>query len=178
MGKKTRNREILNILHSNNQESIIKFVKEKELFKTKPPVCANRNCKGYDVKQMSLSPRKSHKDQYNWRCMSCLTYKSIKTGSFFEDFKITIAQVLLLIYNWCKQTPHETGAEEVVCNRSVVGTCYKRLRNKCVKINQNSKTILGGKGRQVEIDESLFVRVKHHKGKDLKTSTSVSLWSL
>ena len=69
MGKKTRIREILNILHSNNQESILKFVKEKELIQTKPPVCANRNCKSYGVKQMSLSPRKSHKDQYNWRCM-------------------------------------------------------------------------------------------------------------
>jgi len=168
MGKKNRNREILNILHSNNQEQIVNFVKEKELIQTTPPLCANKNCKGFGTKQMSFSPRKSHKDQYNWRCMTCLTYKSIRTNSFFEDFKLTIAQVLLLIYNWCKQTPHDTVAEEVVCDRAVVGTCYKRLRKKCAKINQNSKITLGGEGRQVEIDESLFVRVKHHKGKDLR----------
>jgi hypothetical protein len=45
---------------------------------------------------MSLSPRKSHKDQYNWRCMSCLTYKSIRTGSFFEDFEKFIFDMEIL----------------------------------------------------------------------------------
>ncbi len=29
------------------------------------------------------------------------------------------------------------------------------------------KIVLGGVGKVVEIDESLFVKVKHHKGKDL-----------
>ncbi len=42
--------------------------------------------------------------------------------------------------------------------------CYKQ----CTKINQNSKKTFGEDGRQVEIDESIFVRDKHHKGKDLK----------
>ena len=63
MGEKTRNREILNILHSNNKEQIVNFFKEKELIQTTPPLCANKNCKGFGTKQMSFSPRKSHKDQ-------------------------------------------------------------------------------------------------------------------
>ena len=58
MGKKTRNREILNILHSNNQEQIVNFVKEKELIQTTPPLCANKNCKVYGIKQATFSPRK------------------------------------------------------------------------------------------------------------------------
>ena len=47
------------------------------------------------------------------------------------------------------------------------------MRKFCAKIDQN--IILGGPRRQVEIDESLFVRVKHHKGKDLRHE---QVWAL
>ena len=57
MGKKTRNRETSGILNSDNQEEIIKFVKEKELIQLKPSICSNKNCKCYGVKQMSLTAR-------------------------------------------------------------------------------------------------------------------------
>ena len=38
----------------------------------------------------------------------------------------------------------------------------------CTKISQDSKKTFGEDGRQVEIDEFIFVRDKHHKGEDLK----------
>ncbi len=39
----------------------------------------------------------------------------------------------------------------VVCDRAVVETCYKRLGSKRLKINKNSKIIVRGVDRQVEI---------------------------
>jgi hypothetical protein len=33
---------------------------------------------------------------------------------------------------------------------------------------RKNKIMLGGKGKVVEIDESLLAKVKHHRGKDLK----------
>ena len=57
MGKKTINRETFRILNSDYQEEIVKFLKEKELIQLKPPICSNKKCKFYGVKQMSLTPR-------------------------------------------------------------------------------------------------------------------------
>ena len=45
-----------------------------------------------------------------------------------------------------------------------VGSVYQRLRFICSSINKKTKITLGGPTRVVEIDESLFIRVKHHKG--------------
>ncbi|CAF1063061.1 unnamed protein product [Brachionus calyciflorus] len=45
---------------------------------------------------------------------------------------------------------------------------YSKLRQACsLKLDKENLT-LGGIGRIVEIDESLYCKVKHHKGKDLK----------
>lgn len=168
MGKKTRIRDILKIISGDNDEELMKFIKEKNLIRVNPPMCENRKCKHFGVRPMQWTKRPNHIDKFSWRCTSCTTYKSIRTNSFFSYFKIAITQILMLVYSWCKQTSHETAAEEIGCSRPVISACYKRMRKLCAKINQKANIILGGPGRQVEIDESLFVRVKHHKGKDLR----------
>ncbi len=58
----------------------------------------------------------------------------------------------------------EEVAKLVDCSRSTVGIVYQRLRYICSTVNKKTKITLGGYGRTVEIDESLFIRVKHHKG--------------
>ncbi|CAF1034829.1 unnamed protein product [Brachionus calyciflorus] len=50
----------------------------------------------------------------------------------------------------------------------VINRCFKLMRFLCRKKINKDELILGGNGQVIEIDESLFVRVKHGKGKDLK----------
>jgi hypothetical protein len=42
------------------------------------------------------------------------------------------------------------------------------FRNSAVKDLDKENLVVGGNRMVVEIDESCFVKVKHHKGKDLK----------
>ena len=46
MGKKTRNREILGLLNSKNNEKICQFAKENNLIRNEAPFCENKNCNG------------------------------------------------------------------------------------------------------------------------------------
>ena len=154
------------LLNEGDQAKIIAYVKDKKLIKTQPPICENERCEGYQERKLTWSNRKSVKDKYSWRCTICCTHKSIREGSFFYNIRISICQTLILIYYWCLQTmSQDTVAELVGCSRSTVISIYKRLRFVSTKINKQTKVTLGGQGRIVEIDESLFIRVKHHKGK-------------
>ena len=76
--------------------------------------------------------------------------------------------MFLTIFNWCLQIDQETTAEELGCDRNVVGSVFQRIRLVVVNALKKTPIVLGGPNRIVEIDESLFVRVKHGKGKDLR----------
>lgn len=54
------------------------------------------------------------------------------------------------------------------CGRTTVSRYFKALRQLCTIDLDRENSMLGGQSVVVEIDESLFARVKHHKGKDLK----------
>jgi hypothetical protein len=166
MGKSARNRQTLAILNEGNQETIVNYMKENKLLNTEvSPVCQNEKCEGFQTRKMQWTVRKSVKECFSWRCTKCGTHKSIKDGSFFQGTRLLFSQTLLLIFYWCMQTiSQEEVAKLVDCSRSTVGTVYQRLRFICSSVNKMTKITLGGYGRTVEIDESLFIRVKHHKG--------------
>ena len=49
-----------------------------------------------------------------------------------------------------------------------MSSIFQRIRLVVVNALKKTPIVLGGSNRIVEIDESLFVRVKHGKGKDLR----------
>ena len=166
MGIKTRSRETLALLNGDDKKAIIDYCLDQKLIQD-VPFCDNSNCKFYKTKKMSLASRPGTADGFSWRCTHCTSHKSIKAKSFFEYFRSPISTILLLLHYWSLQTlTHETVAELVECTRQTVGSAYQRFRYICAKDNKENKIKLGGQGRVVEIDESLFIRVKHHKGKD------------
>ncbi|RMZ99659.1 putative transposase-like protein [Brachionus plicatilis] len=61
----------------------------------------------------------------------------------------------------------DLNLQEKVCDH-LVSTLFYRLRQLCSLGIGKEDLKLGGSGKKVEIDESLYARVKFHKGKDLK----------
>ena len=119
----------------------------------------------------AMSLRKVKKtDGWWWRCSpkNCQKTKSIRAGTFFFESKIHLWEVLLLIFNFAFEFLNTT-------TRNLVGTVsthtignYKRRLRLIILTMFNKKNIkLGGEGRIVEIDESLFIKVKHNRGRDM-----------
>jgi hypothetical protein len=72
------------------------------------------------------------------------------------------------MYHWSVRTPIRTIEKELTISRATVITWFQMFRNLAVKDLDKENLVVGGNRMVVEIDESLFVKVKHHKGKDLK----------
>ncbi|CAF1104610.1 unnamed protein product [Brachionus calyciflorus] len=108
-----------------------------------------------------------------WRCNSCTTYKSVYESSFFSLFKKSPKIIIAIIKCWAAQmTVSKTcqliqlHSNENVGNDMVSCLIYK-MRQICTLSLDKSNIKLGGVGHIVEIDESLYAKVKHWKSKDL-----------
>lgn len=54
------------------------------------------------IRQMILKEMQNTTDGYIWACplSNCRTCRSVMVGSFFEDFNISLAKWLYIIYLW------------------------------------------------------------------------------
>ena len=57
--------------------------------------------------------------------------------------------------------------EDTSATRQTIGKTFNHLRNVCTLAIEKPNIKLGGPGHIVEIDESLFAKVKYNRGKDL-----------
>ena len=161
----------------------IKDLEEFKIFKTlsvigcvyASQVCSNKNCPKYQ-KYMDLRLRSRGKDSIKhltWRCSAnkCGTYKSIWDGSFFSLFRKPIKLIIVLIKCWSAQLTItktcsivEMNFEEKLSENMVLGL-FEKLRQICSLSIDKKNIMLGGYGKVIEIDESLYAKVKHWKGK-------------
>jgi hypothetical protein len=65
------------------------------------------------------------------------------------------------------QTRQTDTSDLLERDRGTIGQIHQKIRLVTSRQIDKSNIVLGGVGKVVEIDESLFVKVKHHKGKDL-----------
>ncbi|CAF0808584.1 unnamed protein product [Brachionus calyciflorus] len=108
------------------------------------------------------------------RFKTCTTYSSIYSDSFFGLFRKPIKLVLAIIKCWSVQLTVAKVKAVIEMNFNqklsdgMIISLYTKLRQACsLKLDKENLT-LGGIGRIVEIIVSLYCKVKHHKGKDLK----------
>ncbi|CAF0826290.1 unnamed protein product [Brachionus calyciflorus] len=102
-----------------------------------------------------------------WSC-SCGRRKSIRTNSFFSQFSLSLKIILKLILYWALQMEQIDQAKLLGISRPTIISFQQRLRLIACKALDKNSLKLGGKNKIVEIDESLFIKFKHFKGKDLK----------
>lgn len=99
-------------------------------------------------------------------CEKC-NVKSIKVGSYFEFCRV-LHPMLKLIFNFINNVNHSTTSKLTGLARQTIGDYYQRFRYLCsIDLNKDQIT-LGGMGKIIEIDESMFAKIKHNRGKDLK----------
>ena len=83
----------------------------------------------------------------------CRKRRSIRAGSFFEDSKIPLSHWLYIIFLWSIDESNKKVSLLTGFSLLTVITALQRLRDIC-SLHGNVK--LGGRGKTVEIDESMF----------------------
>ena len=115
--------------------------------------------------------KKSKKtDGWWWRCSpkGCQKTKSLRAGTFFFENKIQLWQVLILIFNFAFEFLNTTVAQLVGVSAHTIAAYKRRIRLIILTIFNKNGIQIGGPGKIVEIDESLFIKVKHNRGADTR----------
>lgn len=117
---------------------------------------------------MVLKERQNTPDGFIWECPSknCRRRRSIRTGSFFEDSKIPLGQWLYVIFLWSIDESNKRLSLLTGLSLRTVVTTLEKLRNVCSWKILNGNIKLGGRGKTVEIDESMFgAKRKYNRGR-------------
>lgn len=120
--------------------------------------------------EMILTKKERVINKYIWRCRirkqsdSHDIERGMLVGSRFEDSKIPLKNILLIIYEWSFSTTIKNVAEKVGNDRKSVSRIYKKLRGLCKNFYEQNHLILGGQNLVVQIDESKFVKLKNNRG--------------
>ena len=97
-------------------------------------------------------------DGCGWRCGQCYTFKSIRHNSFFSKSRLSLQKWLLLMHLWSRDCPVTDAAREAQITEKSAIQVYQYFRDACSwqQVNYDPPVSLGGTGRVVAIDESLF----------------------
>ena len=109
--------------------------------------------------------------------MECSNWKSSRYGSYFENTRIPIYKIVKIIHCFITSVKIEQACQIVQLSKSTVIDWFQRFRYLTALDLDKKEIKLGGKSKIVEIDESMYARVKHFKGKDLQyMSKKKQLW--
>jgi transposase-like protein len=150
-------------LECKNELEMIKFFQSIGIIGTRAQVCKKCNV------EMKLKEKDSNIDKYAWKCTknSCGTTSSIRNGTFLEQFNKSLHTFLKMVYHWAVRTPQKVISKELDISRNTITAWQQKFTLIAVKEFDRKNFVLGGRNSVVEVDESLFIKVKHHKGKDL-----------
>ena len=91
---------------------------------------------------------------------------SVRDGSFFEKSKLPISKLLHCIYLWALETSVISATAQLAVSARTLVDFYNFLREVCSAALIRNPVQLGGPGRIVQIDESLFAhKPKYHRGR-------------
>ena len=135
--------EFVQMAERNNQHEILNFLQAFSLIKQE------QTCpKDHQMKIKARSLKKINHWRYYWRCpkKKCQTYKSIKSGSFFEEGTTPIAQVLLIIADWVQNTN-----QKLVCGISSTTISLYNKRIRYIITNEVGSIRIGSPDLRVEV---------------------------
>jgi len=92
--------------------------------------------------------------------------------SFLEGAKISTAKFLYLVFYWSTKTSLQTTVHHLDISSRTAVDYYQYLRDICSWKLINHPIQLGGPGKEVQIDESLLVKAKYHRGRNARRRDS------
>lgn len=121
---------------------------------------------------MELVPDSTTNDGYIWRCpiRRCRKKITIRKRSMFENSNIALKTAVSIMYFWCIDMPVRISTRELGMTRNTCLYWYRCFRDiACFHFeNLGEEEKIGGVGKIVEIDESLFAKRKYHKGRKVE----------
>lgn len=118
-------------------------------------------------RKLQLKKRTNYSDGASWRCMNCKSFYTVRTGSFFEKLRLPILDLLEVIEYWAKERKLVDMEESLKISKPTLIKVCQTLRQLCSIDLDIDNFKIGGENTVVEIDESVFNKVKYNKGKDL-----------
>ena len=128
---------------------IIAYLRNKHLL-AQSMTCSRCGIPMHEARRRDIS------DGFRWRCRQCKTSKSIRDGSFFSKSRLSLQKWLLLIYLWARDYPVKDVAQEAEIDRNNACDIMQWFREVCSATLIRNGIKLGGPGKVVQIDESLF----------------------
>lgn len=120
--------------------------------------------------QASLVHYEQGLDKHRWSCRPCNFRQSVRHGSFFGKSKLSLSQLVFVIYCWTQDFPQinisrEAGVQSV---KTIVDWC-SFCRDECEKFVETQSAEIGGIDEDgdpivVEIDESYYFHRKYQRG--------------
>jgi len=144
-------------------EKHIEYLREKKMLLNEISCC------GCGLKMVE-SPKKTI-DGRCWTCKNKLCPKysstlSIRQGSFFSDFRISIIDIFTVIYLWAADKQFMDVANDFGIQKMMITKIFGKLRALVGKYFVENPIRLGGPGKICQIDESLFVhKTKYNRGR-------------
>ncbi|XP_044173176.1 uncharacterized protein LOC122957226 [Acropora millepora] len=149
---------------------IIQWLQRRNLLAS-PLRCAACN------QAMQLTARNpDHVDGFQWRCQLCRRKKSLRDGSFFEEFpRLPLGKIVLLIYLWSMRELRTTASNMLSLSKNSVGNVYAVLRYHCRRDLQDRPIIpFNGNVYVVKCDESQFKhKSKYQRGRRARNNVWV-----
>lgn len=122
----------------------------------------NRICPKFH--RMFINKRSNRTDRIEWSCSLCKSRKSIRCGSFFERSSLPLDKLLTLLYMWIEDYRNKNAIKETGIGKNAVVNWFNFCRIEC----RQQRYQIGGPGRIIEIDETCWIKQKHHRGKPKK----------
>lgn len=148
----------------NGNDKLVVLEKLQELCLLKKDLrCKIGNCR----RKCVLRSTDSDSLGYIFFCKNCKKKYSVRTHSFFENIKLTIENVFLLLFSWCALCPVNVASSMHNIRRNSVVQMYRFFRDIASWKLLESPNLLkvGGVGHVVQIDESVVTRRKNNVGR-------------
>ncbi|XP_070562178.1 uncharacterized protein [Ptychodera flava] len=129
-------------------------------------LCWERICtKCRDKQTWTKDITASKQDGFVFRCgRPCRSKNGLRKGTWFEGSKLSIKDILSIIYWWCFNLPQTYVQVQLNITEHSTVDWYSYCREVCAMTLERCSEHIGGPGKVVEIDESKLGKRKHVRG--------------